>query len=71
MDLRKLHSDSKNDRGAAMLEYALMAACIAVVAMTAVGYVGEETSKTFNDVSEAVAGSVFPGDGNQPPQDGI
>lgn len=54
-----------------MLEYALMAACIAVVAMTAVGYVGEETSKTFNDVSEAVAGSVFPGDGNQPPQDGI
>lgn len=47
-----------------MLEYALMASLIAMVAVTGVGFVGDETSSTFFQANEAIqaAAAHNPGD---------
>lgn len=41
---------AKSERGASMIEYALLAALIAVVVILAVTFVGRETESTFSDV---------------------
>lgn len=43
-----------NEKGATMLEYALMAALVAVVALGAVTFLGEEVSETFTGVGNAL-----------------
>ena len=43
-----------NEKGASMLEYALIAALIAVVAITTVTVMGQEVSKTFSKVSSGL-----------------
>ena len=42
------------ERGATMVEYGLMVALIAVVAIVAVTFLGEEVSTTFNTAAEAM-----------------
>ena len=45
----------KNNKGATAIEYGLIAALIAVAAITAMGDVGDELSATFGDVSSSLA----------------
>lgn len=45
----------RNETGASMLEYALIAALVAVVAITSVTIMGQEVSKTFNGVASALS----------------
>ena len=40
--------DQRNEQGASMLEYALLAALIAIVAIAAVVFLGEQASTTFS-----------------------
>jgi pilus assembly protein Flp/PilA len=47
--LRKLF---KSEKGATAIEYGLIAALIAVAAITAMGGLGTQLSNTFNTVSE-------------------
>lgn len=43
-----------DESGASMLEYALIAALVAVVALTTVTMMGQEVSRTFNKVGSAL-----------------
>ena len=45
----------KNEEGATAIEYGLIAALIAVAAITAMGALGNELSTTFNTVSGEMA----------------
>ena len=42
----------KDNKGATAIEYGLIAALIAVAAITAMGTVGNKLTNTFNNVSE-------------------
>jgi pilus assembly protein Flp/PilA len=44
----------KDDRGVTSLEYALIAALIAVVIILSVTFVGEEASKTYSNVASVL-----------------
>ena len=50
---RALHQD---EGGAAMVEYAIVTAVIAVVALTAAQAIGTNVVSVFNDISTALAG---------------
>ncbi len=50
--LRKLLN---NEKGATAIEYGLIAALIAVAAITAMNGLGDQLSETFNDVNTAMA----------------
>ncbi len=52
--IRKLISDKK---GATAIEYGLIAALIAVAAITAMQGLGDQLGNTFNEVSDEMAGS--------------
>ena len=52
--LRARFSDT--DRGASLVEYALLVALIAVVCILAVTFLGRSASSKFSDVGSAVAG---------------
>lgn len=41
----------KNDKGATAIEYGLIAALIAVAAVSAMTYLGKKVNSTFNNVS--------------------
>ena len=45
----------KNNKGATAIEYGLIAALIAVAAITAMRSVGDELKSTFSDVSSELA----------------
>ena len=55
--LRKLHLLTQfardDDRGASLVEYALLVALIALVCFVAVGFLGEETNAQFNEVGSS------------------
>ena len=46
---------AKTERGAALVEYALLLALIAVVCIVALTSLGEDASEKFNDVGESIA----------------
>jgi pilus assembly protein Flp/PilA len=46
----------KNDKGATAIEYGLIAALIAVAAVSAMGALGNTLSTTFNNVSTKMNG---------------
>ncbi len=46
----------KNNKGATAIEYGLIAALIAVAAITAMTSVGNQLQKTFNNVSNNMKG---------------
>jgi Flp pilus assembly pilin Flp len=52
--LQEFNSDPDRDRGAAMVEYALLLILIAIVAFVAVGLVGEELSSTYGDIAACI-----------------
>jgi pilus assembly protein Flp/PilA len=52
--IRKLISDKK---GATAIEYGLIAALIAVAAITAMQGLGDQLGNTFNEVSDEMAGN--------------
>ncbi len=43
-----------DDRGASLVEYALLVALIAVVCIAAVTFLGEAASSNFNDVGQSI-----------------
>ncbi|MCA0977274.1 Flp family type IVb pilin [Qipengyuania flava] len=45
----------KNEEGATAIEYGLIAALIAVAAMTAMGALGDQLSTTFNTVASTMS----------------
>ena len=55
MFIRKLIKDKK---GATAIEYGLIAALIAVAAITALSQLGTQLGNTFNDVSGGMAGTA-------------
>ena len=48
----------RNAKGATAIEYGLIAALIAVAAITAMSTLGNKVSKTFNNVSSSMGGAV-------------
>ena len=52
--MKKLRRD---EAGATAIEYGLIAALIAVAAITAMSSLGDQLSTTFNDVTTAMSGS--------------
>lgn len=44
----------QDERGASLVEYALLVALIAVVCIVAVSFLGEEAKSTFNDVGSSI-----------------
>jgi pilus assembly protein Flp/PilA len=55
MFIRKLIKDKK---GATAIEYGLIAALIAVAAITAMSQLGTQLSDTFGDVKDCLAGTA-------------
>ena len=51
----KIRNLLKDKKGATAIEYGLIAALIAVAAITALGGVGNQLESTFNDVNGALA----------------
>ena len=47
----------KNERGAALVEYALLLALIAVVCIIALEFLGGEAAEKFSDVGNSIAGA--------------
>ena len=45
----------ESEKGASMLEYALLAALIAVVAIAAITFLGRQASTTFSNVGQHMA----------------
>jgi pilus assembly protein Flp/PilA len=52
-----LQSKVDSERGASLVEYALLVALIAVVCIIAITFLGGEASSKFSDVGSAVGGS--------------
>ena len=52
--MMKANKKMKNERGATMAEYVLLLALIAVVAITAIRFLGENVSGKFSKVASAV-----------------
>jgi pilus assembly protein Flp/PilA len=48
----------EEEKGASMLEYALLAALIAVVAIAAVTFLGQQASQTFSEVGTHLGGAA-------------
>ncbi len=53
--LRARFGDS--DRGASMVEYALLVALIAVVCITAIKFLGESSATSFSKTGSAISGA--------------
>ena len=51
----KLSSWVKGDRGASMVEYALLVVLIAIIALVAVSLAGQNVSKAFSTVATSLA----------------
>lgn len=43
-----------SDKGASLVEYALLVALIAIIALVAISFLGEESSKTFQEAGESI-----------------
>jgi pilus assembly protein Flp/PilA len=48
--IQTVKTPSKKERGATMVEYAIMVALIAVVALTTVGTLGNKVNNTFDTI---------------------
>lgn len=49
--MQKIRNFVRNSKGATAIEYGLIAALIAVAAITAMGALGNQITKTFNNVT--------------------
>ena len=50
-----LRSTASSERGAALVEYALLLACIAMICIVAVGFLGNQLSERFESTGVSVA----------------
>ncbi len=50
-----LQAHAKSDRGASLVEYALLVALIAVVCIVAVSFLGRSASSKFDSVGSAIS----------------
>ena len=53
----KLVSRFQEDKGASMVEYALLVVLIAIIAIVAIQLAGREVSGTFSDIGSALGGA--------------
>jgi pilus assembly protein Flp/PilA len=51
-----LRSHTKSERGASLVEYALLVALIAVVCIVAVTFLGRSAEDKFNNVGSSISG---------------
>ncbi len=56
----KVTSWMQDEKGASMVEYALLVVLIAIVGIVAVSIAGEEVSGTFSEIASALDGSQTP-----------
>jgi pilus assembly protein Flp/PilA len=54
-DLNKTEAQSKKQKGASLVEYALLVALIAVVCIVAIRVVGQKVSGQFSNVSSQIS----------------
>ena len=52
-----LKAHAKSERGAAMVEYALLVALIAIVAIAALKVLGEQVSQNFSEIDSSLDAS--------------
>lgn len=50
----------KTDRGASLVEYALLVALIAVVCIVAIGFLSDSAQETFSDVGKSLNAAGTP-----------
>jgi pilus assembly protein Flp/PilA len=50
----EIKSQNKNEKGASLVEYALLVALIAVVCIAAVSFIGSSASTKFSSIGSAV-----------------
>ena len=48
---------NRDERGASLVEYALLVALIAVACIVAIGFLGESASEKFDKVGSSIAGA--------------
>lgn len=53
-EIKTLAHEMEEEKGASMLEYALLAALIAVVAIAAVTFLGQQASEAFSRVGSSM-----------------
>lgn len=53
-EVNQIQNQEQNERGASMLEYALLAALIAVVAIAGISTLGKEASESFSRVGSSI-----------------
>lgn len=58
--MQKMRAFLKNSKGATAIEYGLIAALIAVAAIAAMGTLGNQLSKTFNNVEAKMTTTANP-----------
>ncbi len=56
----RIYNRLNTDRGASMIEYALLAVLIAIVALLAVKYMGQETSGLYSDINSGIVDARTP-----------
>ncbi|MBL7661541.1 Flp family type IVb pilin [bacterium] len=54
---KDLQIQNKSEKGATMLEYALLAALIAVVCIVAITFLGQQASTSFSRVGSSLSGA--------------
>jgi len=52
----KVTSWMQSEKGASMVEYALLVVLIAIIALVAVSFAGREVSSTFSEIGSGLAG---------------
>lgn len=53
----KVTSWMREEKGASMVEYALLVVLIAIIALVAISLAGEEVSGTFSDIASGLQGA--------------
>jgi pilus assembly protein Flp/PilA len=56
-NVKPSHNGKSSERGASLVEYALLVALIAIVAIVAVRTLGQTVSQQFTSVNEEVSGN--------------
>jgi pilus assembly protein Flp/PilA len=52
----KVTSWMQSEKGASMVEYALLVVLIAIIALVAVAFAGKEVSSTFSEIGSGLSG---------------
>lgn len=58
--MRRIMAFIKEEEGASLIEYVLLAALIGVAAITAMGYVADQSNAALNNAGDAMAPAAAP-----------